>query len=641
MTTMDFFGHQDQARRQSKRLVLLFAAAVVGIVLLVYTAAVLLLHVSDTRHGFWEPQALILVAAAVLVVVGTAAAFRTAQLRSGGPAVAQMLGGREVDPGTDDLRERTLCNVVEEMAIASGVPLPRVYVLDQETGLNAFAAGWSTGDAAITVTRGLLDQLDRDQLQGVIAHEFSHVFHGDMRLNIRLMGTLFGIVCLTTIGRILLRAGGGGGRDRRGQAGIAVFGLSLLVIGSIGVLFARLIQSAISRQREFLADASAVQYTRNPRGIGTALATIGGLGSRLRTAHAEEASHFFFANGMGKALLGMLATHPPIEERVERVLPGFRRQLGQQDDTGAGAMMAAAAAVAPATADAALGVAALTRGIAPQHLVASIGAPAQQHVDQARAVLAALPLELLAAAREPRRARAVACALLLDAEAANRDKQLQLLQRRGPDLPYDAAVLHGLLAPLPRTARLPLLELTVPALRRLPPLEIAPLHQDLRALAMADGQLTPFEFVLLKTVERHVRRPDQQQRLAPGPARPLAAMAEHTAVVMSVLARHGKAGEDAAQVAFASGVQALQGMQLSLLPAGDCTIQALDRALDALDATSPLGKRLLLTACAQTAGSDDIIEPDEAELVRAIAEHWGCPVPPLVTAAAAMPAPAS
>ena len=638
MTTMDFFGHQDQARRHSKHLVLLFAAAVLCIVLLVYAAAVVLLNVTDTSKGFWQPEALVLVAGAVLLLVGLAAAFRTSQLKSGGSAVAEMLGGREVEAGGGDHKEQQLYNVVEEMAIASGVPMPRVYVLDNEAGMNAFAAGWSPRDAAVTVTRGLLEQLDRDQLQGVVAHEFSHVFHGDMRLNIRLMGTLFGILCLTVVGRILLRVGGSGrSNNKGGGAGVALFGLALLAIGGIGVLFARLIQAAISRQREFLADASAVQYTRNPRGIGTALAKIGGLGSRLQNPHAQEASHFFFASGVKQSFTSLMATHPPIVDRVERVLPGFKQRWQRETGGNLGGMAAMAAAMAPPPEAAIAGIAGIAgaapRGIGPTQLLASVGAPQQQHVEHARALMAELPLELLAAAREPLRARALVSALLLDADATRREAQLQLLAGRGDALAYDTRLLHGLLLPLATTTRLPLLELAVPSLRRLPAADIAPLHQDLRALAMADGKLTPFEFLLLKTVERHVRRRDVPPQLKPPRPRQLSTMAPAAAVVLSVLARHGRPGEEATAASFQSGARALPGMTVALQSEAACSLQALDAAIDELDATSPLGKRMLLTACAQVIGSDGVIEPDEAELLRAVAEHWGCPVPPTAATA--------
>jgi Zn-dependent protease with chaperone function len=213
------------------------------------------------------------------------------------------------------------------MALAAGVPMPQVYVLDQDAGINAFAAGHSPEDAAIGITRGGMTLLTRDELQGVIGHEFSHLLNGDMRLNIRIMGVLFGIVCLTVIGRVLLYARGG----NRGRAPMLLLGVALLVIGALGVLFGRLIQAALSRQREMLADASAVQFTRNPAGLAGALRKIGRVGARIDSPHAGEVSHMFFENGLGKPVFGWLATHPPLAERIRALDPGWDGSFDAHD----------------------------------------------------------------------------------------------------------------------------------------------------------------------------------------------------------------------------------------------------------------------------------------------------------------------
>src|SRR4051812_14934448 len=256
-------------------------------------------------------------AVATLGVIGTGSFFKTLSLARGGRAVAELLDGRLVNSNSTDAHERKLLNVVEEMAIASGVPVPQVYVMDGEQGINAFAAGHSASDAAISVTRGAMTMLTRDELQGVIAHEFSHLLNGDMKLNLRLMGLIFGILCLTVIGRVLIRTSGK-------KNPLPLLGLALIIIGWVGVLFGRLIQAAVSREREFLADASAVQFTRNPSGLAEALKKIGGLaeGSQLQTNRAEEASHFFFANGLKSRFFGF-ATHPPLIERIKALDPSF------------------------------------------------------------------------------------------------------------------------------------------------------------------------------------------------------------------------------------------------------------------------------------------------------------------------------
>ncbi|MFN3242003.1 MAG: M48 family metallopeptidase [Planctomycetota bacterium] len=614
---MDFFGHQDQARKASGRLVWLFVAAVVCIIALIYLAAKLLLVVAKTG----EPQLidwplLGIVAGGVCAVVVGAMLFKTAQLQSGGAAVAEMMGGRLVDPHTRDPQERVLMNVVEEMAIASGVPVPDVFIMDGEAGINAFAAGWSTKDAAVAVTRGSLETFNRDELQGVIAHEFSHVFHGDMRLNIRLMGTLFGIICIAVIGRILAHTGGG--RRREGQH-VALFGIALIVIGYVGVFFARLIQAAVSRQREYLADASAVQYTRNPKGIGMALAKIGGLTGKLENPHAEEASHMMFAEAVS-GLGGGMATHPPIEERVERVLPGFLKNV----ESSGSLQQAVADTPAP---DQVAGVAGFA-GSTPRRIVDSVGDPQPKHVAAARQLLSDLPLDLGVAAHEPARAPALVYALLLDDDDRERDKQLGMLEDTGEETRHDARSFYRDVAALPRTMRLPLIELAMPALRRMNADQRRDLRRRARELALADDHLSPFEFALLKTLERHV--PDEAAPVRRRGGRPEAMIdhVEDASLVLSVIAHAGAGGDDAeAAAAFARGCEVLAMPEAHLIPAADATPQQLDVAIDGLERVSPFGKRNLIHACAEVAAHDGHLDPDEVDLVRALAELWECPVP--------------
>lgn len=641
MTTMDFFGQQERARKATGKLVVLYALAIAAIIGCIYTTVELVLVAAGERGSpHWE--ILLAVAGGVLVVVFAAMGFKTMQLRGGGGKVATLLGGRRIEPDTRDPLERQLRNLVEEMAIASGVPVPEVYVLDQETGINAFAAGWSSSDAAVAVTRGCLEQLDRDELQGVIAHEFSHVFNGDMRLNIRLMGVLFGILCIATIGRIVVRAVGNsrGSSDKKGgAAAVLVVGLVVMVVGYLGVFFAHLIQAAVSRQREFLADASAVQYTRNPRGIGLALAKIGGLGAALQSPQTDSASHMLFADGMKRFLGGAMATHPPLEQRIERVLPGFLKQLrsaaSMVDAAAATPLPATAAGFAGATAAAAAavpGAAAPARrphAVRPEQVAAAVGDPRQEHVGAARRLLESLPLDVVAASREPGRARAIVIALLLDAQPARRDAQVKAL---GGDAgaTHDVHVMCREIAALDRTVRLPLLELSLPALRRLPSPMRQALRREARTLALADGVLSPFEFALLRTLERHLPADDQAPvRRSAGAPESLVQNAAATAVVLSVLARVGSPLDDSmAAAAFARGRAHLTpGAELALLPAERCAVAELDRAVDTLARVSPLGKRNLIAACAETVAADGRIEPDELDLLRALAELWDCPVP--------------
>jgi len=626
---MDFFGHQDQARKASKRLVWLFAAAVVCIIALIYLAATVTLvatNASDQDLLNWP--LLGIVAGGVVVVVGGAVLYKTSSLRSGGSAVAEMLGGRLVEIDTKDPQERVLLNVVAEMSIASGVPVPDVYVMDNEAGINAFAAGWSHSDAAIAVTRGGLEAFTRDELQGVIAHEFSHVFHGDMRLNIRLMGALFGIICVAILGRILARSGyySGGGRSRnKNSGGIMVFGLALIAIGYIGVFFARLIQAAVSRQREFLADAAAVQYTRNPRGIGMALARIGGLTSKIESAHAEETSHMMFANGVS-GLSGALATHPPLTQRIERVLPGFLKHAQQEPN------LVAAAAETPVSSQFAGGaVAGLAGTTTPAKLLATVGDPQPRHVEAAQQLLKSLPLDLSVATHEPPRAPSIIYALLLDQDATERDKQMQSLAELTDDNPaiaHDTQSCHLEIRKLDPRLRLPLVELTMPALRRLPNADRVKLRKVARELALADEHLSTFEFALLKALERHIRTDNERNVRPPGRPLSLRQCAEDAGLVLSAIAHAGANGDqDEAAAAFARGRDALSLDDIRITDHQRAKPLHLDETINKLARLSPTAKRNLITACAEVAAHDGVLTAEEVDLVRALGDLWDCPVP--------------
>jgi Zn-dependent protease with chaperone function len=395
-------------------------------------------HVYDeqVQHVLWNPQLFLIAAVGTLAVIGLGSGFKTLELAQGGSTVATMLGGRLVAPTTTDPDERKLRNVVEEMAIAAGVPVPQVYLLPQEHGINAFAAGHSTSDAVVAVTAGAVKLLTRDELQGVIGHEFSHILNGDMRLNLRLMGIIFGILCLAVIGRVLLYTRSRSSKDKNPLPLLAR--LALIVIGWIGVFFGRLIQAAVSRQRELLADASSVQFTRNPAGLAGALKKIGGLsfGSKLEAAHAEEASHMFFGNGMGESFFHLMDTHPPLAERIRAIDPSFDGTFPPVSVRRSGTTSAARcanAAVAPSVpvprhAPRARGPG---RARAAGHCRADHddqhGQPHLRSPALRRGLRVSIPASLQVAAREGLGASTLVYALLLSDDETTRRKQLDEL----------------------------------------------------------------------------------------------------------------------------------------------------------------------------------------------------------------------
>ncbi len=314
---MRFREHQDQARSATRRLLLLFLLTVLLTVAALNGVLALLwkLQVGGAfgfPRWFFETNTVV---ATTFILGGSW--LEALQLRKGGAHVAQMVGGRELLVAGDE-RERRLRNTVEEIAIASGLRAPRIFVLPRDDSINAFAAGWEQQDSVIAVTRGALERLTRDELQGVVAHEFSHILHGDARLNMRLIGHVWGLQLLFMLGRDLFDM-----TDARGRrSAFVLLGLGLMAVGSIGWLAGRLLKAAVSRQREFLADAAAVQFTRLPSGIGGALRKIAGQATpdapRVRSSRAEAISHMLLASDIFIGG-GALATHPPLSERIRRI----------------------------------------------------------------------------------------------------------------------------------------------------------------------------------------------------------------------------------------------------------------------------------------------------------------------------------
>jgi len=642
---MNFFEQQDQARRQTRTLVILFILAVLAIIVAVNFAMALLWNWSHGirlagpsvyPRGFFAVNTLVTLA---LIAGGTL--IETVNLREGGgDAVAKMAGGRLVPPASKDLRERRLLNVVEEMALASGIACPRVYLLDREESINAFAAGYNPNEAVVAVTNGTLARLTRDELQGVVAHEFSHILNGDMRLNIRLIGLLFGIQMLAGFGQQLMSLGSqfwfvrGRGRDDKGppaQLVLLAVGCVLFVIGYIGIVFGRLIKSAVSRQREFLADASAVQFTRNPDGIGGALRKIGGLsrsmrlGSRIRNPNAEQLSHLFLGAPKASLAGGLLATHPPIAERLRRIYGRSVQLLDAPELEDAHAAPGERLADIPYAASGFGGA-----GPAPAASWIAFGNSAGQ--------AAALAPELDSALREPQSACAVVYALLLgDAE---RDAQLGILERGAPSQAALVPHLANAIGRMPKSARLPLLDLAMPALKQLHhPARIALLDTVDRLIA-ADNKMSLAEFVLQSVLAR---------RLDPGAARPtpvrfaqLQALKAESIVLLSLVAHVAApaaflapAARDSPADLFASGAARCPELGLTandLMDVASLDFARVNAALDRARQLAPLAKPALIKALLAAAGDAEPMPVAVADLLRAICAAIDSPIPPAVAA---------
>jgi Zn-dependent protease with chaperone function len=648
---MDFFERQAKAHHNTKLLVIYFTAGVAMLVVTIYFAALLIFAGINSRHSryvrydnerptvdLWNPRLFLGVAVGTLAVVALGSLFKTAELAQGGSVVATNLGGRLVNPATTNPDERKLLNVVEEMAIAAGIPVPQVYILPDERGINAFAAGHSTSDAVVAATEGAIKLLTRDELQGVMGHEFSHILNGDMQLNLRLMGIIFGIVCLTVIGRILLQTRS---RDRNP---LPLFGLALIVLGGVGVLFGRLIQSAVSRQREFLADASSVQFTRNPAGLAGALKKIGGLsyGSKLETAHATEASHMFFGNGMGESFLHLMDTHPPLSDRIRAIDPSFDGTFPLVSSVGVdswGGDQEPFSGISPGLAALAGQSASkpppLPRSVIPHAVLPSIANPTTMHLRYAETLRGTIPPALQTAARDPLGASALIYALLLSDDETIRKRQLdELTQATSASVTNETVRLWPETRDVATHAHLPLVDLALPGLRHLSPSQFQQFRAAVQKLVESDGEIDLFEYVLQKIVLRHLEPYYGQPRKPVMQYYALKPLAHDCEVLLSALAYLGQDEPAAIQRAFEQGAQPLSyaaQVGLGLQPPDQSDLQQVDAALNRLVLAVPQIKKNVLSACAQTVGADGVIQESEAELLRAIADTVDCPMPPFVT----------
>jgi Zn-dependent protease with chaperone function len=643
---MDFFQAQDAARRSTTWLVLLFTLAVIGLILLtnlLVLGFVLYLRQSqdappfslDMVLGYFGSPTSWLVGVGVVVLVGLGSLFRMLQLASGGAVVAESLGGRLVPRDSDSADERKLLNVVEEMAIASGTPVPTVYLLD-DSAINAFAAGWTTNDAVVAVTRGAVQQLSRDELQGVVAHEFSHILNGDMRLNIRLVGVLYGILLLGEIGYFMLRSMGrvrvsGSRRGGGGLAAVFVLALGLVTIGYVGTFFGNWIKAVVSRQREFLADASAVQFTRNRDGIAGALKKIGGstAGSLLLSPAAPQFSHAYFASGISRSWQSAFATHPPLKTRIRRIDPQWDGRFVAPQPPTAPPPTQTSKAQAQAQRRAAVLSGVLATGLGAA--VAKTGRPEQAEQDYARDLLAELPPPLHEASTNPHSARAVVYALVLDADAAQQAGQWRMIEAQADDgVAPLTRQLAPLVAELEAAMRLPLIELCLPSLRGLSPAQYERFKGLLSDLMAQDRRIRLSEWVIQHLVLRSLdlafglRKPARQTHFVLGSAKPACE------AMLSLIAQVEHKDSAVAQQAFAMGRDAIGAGALRFVPQEALDLARLDEAMVELERLKTPLKRRFLEACAASIGMDGTATVTGTELLRTLAGALDCPMPPLV-----------
>lgn len=649
---MDFFEHQANARRQTGRLLVYFAAAVVATVLAInggmYLIALLAFGglAGDWLWHAWSSQ---VIAGTLLVIVG-GSLIEYLRLHGGGRGLAEMLGARRVDFGTADERERQFINVVAEMAIASGVPAPVLYVMDRESAINAFVAGLSLDDTVMVVTAGALEAFDRDELQAVVGHEFSHILHGDMRLNVRLMALLAGILAIGQMGSFLMRiAGSGNSRNRRGGVIQLYFvGILLWLVGSIGLFFSRLIKAAISRQREFLADAASVQFTRNPDGLAGALIKIRhheGV-SWLQNLRAESMSHMCFAETL--TFSSWFATHPPLEARIgslgrhylarerARLRERRRQQETAADVAAAHSTAGIAAAVAPVMELAPIAyvpdaVASLpaaeslqaTAAMGAAALVARAGTVDPADLDCARSLHRRLPAGVRQALESSEGAQALLYALVARQSTAPVAVVGAFIEEQEPQLAERVKSLYRGMEGLDLAFALPLTELALPRLHLLPVEVQRATVERLQKFAQLDRRLSTFEFALLVLLRRQLHAGTRPKPVSLARAQTAAAM-----LVATLLRTGGMEGE-LLERTFQRLMRTVFS-SVSVLPTADLTrLPMLARSLQLLAGLGLQDKRQLLELAATAVLADGDVRVEEYELLRVVAALLECPMPML------------
>ena len=610
--TMNFFRAQDEARGRTTKLVVLLVLAILVLTGTLYVLAVLGQGklFAHGEHEWFQPKLFMATSGVALLVILGGSLLRIAELSKGGGAIAERLGGRLVGATTKDAAERRYLNVVQEMALASGLPVPLCYVIDGDETINAFAAGNTPQDAAVGVTRGALRNLTRDELQGVIAHEFSHIGNGDMKLNLRIIGAIAGLTALAQLGYIFFRLAGSVRGKNSAPIALAMVltGVVVLLIGSGGILFGKIIQAAVSREREYLADASAVQFTRNPLGLASALRKVAGLSGAQREASSAEleAQHMFFSGSAG-FLESLFSSHPPIDERIRRVDPAFDGHIpdvtpvaSMDDDEPVSALSGRAVATPP-----------------PLPIPAR-AVPTDHQIQDSVGFRGVIPGALREASEDPVSAMAVVLCLILRHDPAQRAAQLaQAEPLAGGEVVKEARRLDALLRAVPAGSRVALLDLSMPALRQLSPPQVAAFR---KALERAGYEAEDGLIVLL--IQASMRRYLSAEKNPPSRSGDLAAAC---GLVLSAVVQ--TSGEDPAAQGRAyvlgAGVLGMEGLSPTMVPSASVDLGKVDEALAVIAGQNVPARRQFVRAIGAAMLHDGKAEPAEVEIVRAVADSLG------------------
>jgi Zn-dependent protease with chaperone function len=673
---VNFFEHQDDARRTTRRLIVLFSLAVLSILFITNLAIIVSLWFFDASliqeqnqrlqnlpYGsqsqdylqfflsYFKLEQIAKISLLVVVVIGTVIFFKRSELAGGGKVIAKRLGGKQISPDTKDFNEKRILNVVEEMAIASGIAVPPVYLLP-ENSINAFAAGFETSDAVIGISKGAIEGLNRDELQGVVAHEFSHILNGDMRLNINLIAVLAGILFIGHSGWFVIRTFGYSRRSRRDSgSAFAIVGMLLVFIGFLGTFFGKLIKAAVSRQREFLADASAVQFTRNPEGISGALKKIGGsqFGSRMLAAHSEEMSHLFFGEALSNRLSfsNMMATHPPLEDRIKRVEPRWdgkyispvpirktipKAEKQQENRLGKAAVAASViggAIVASADADAVKQKPPLS---SLEQSLESVGGLTEENCKEAQRTLDKIKEDVFTAIHKKDPAKQLIYILLLNEEANIKARQFDYLKKENENsFVENMNKLMAVTGSIKKAERLNLIELSMPALKTMGKAEYGAFIKQVVFLVKADEEIDLFEWLLHSLLIYYLKPNFEKVKPKKSKYKNLSRLRNECKFLLSHLTyagcESGEVGEIDFQKVFSEGFVSLDLGDTAIAPREQLKLQDLNGAMFHFSHLYPLVKPKLLKACAKCIQADGNVNVEQYELLRVLAALLDCPMP--------------
>lgn len=618
----NFFVDQNIARRRTSLLIVMYIAAVLTIIFLTYWFFATLASSSPSRHnfhlsGFLHDHLFHYVFAILSTMIVLGSTYKIYSLASGGSAIAEMLGGTLIESNRGEAKFRRVLNIVEETAIAAGVPVPAVYVLSEEESINAFAAGYSTSDAVIAISQGCLDKLTRDELQGVIAHEFSHILNGDMRLNIRLIGVLHGILLLGLLGQFSMRSAAEVD-DIRGSLSLLFIGFILFLLGYLGVFFGNLIKAAISRQREFLADASAVQFTRNPLGIGSALNKIlRASDHKIHAARAAEASHFYFSSGLTEGFFGLLSTHPPLVERIKRIAPQFLNQTvsdsvsRQQVESEISALQ--------------------NEGISGFSAAENnpLATSLNSALARSKQLISKISPSWREAAHQPASAQAVVLGVLLPTGPEELANAMELLHDVAPaQIVSELKVLCRKGIPLQPEEKFALVEIALPSMRSMSKEQFSQFRKVLELLINFDGKISLFEYTLGKTLRRHLEKYVKPQNFLKSDERSISSLMEKISILIEHVAFVGSNEQQQRCLSYRKGMQTLfpsfkSDPEFATRP----SYAQLDLALEQIEKASPKLREQIMQAVIACVLADDHASSSELQIVRAIADHLECPIP--------------